>query len=254
MVLYATNIFDISAIIRGRTSSLRSFRGISPRTVAFLRVFSTIGQDTSVWPCWSSPVWNISRSTSKSPSPVGDPGMIGRSTDCLMPYPLVVLVSELSRLDRSIVQIIKLLDILVKREIRFIALKEDIRIFASMDSRVWPRPRHLESGRVVPEAPRAKPGWMAGRPRFSVTSTQESRKRPSPMSSGALRTLWLASSRSGWARPSDVAGMNLQGVPFRLDDRAHLVVAASTKWILSDRWTGRKMSPFAKQGPSVFRG
>ena len=111
-----------------------------PRTVAYLRV-STIGQDTGNQRLALlefarrehieiDEFLEVSASSRRS----GHERRIDGLLDAVSPGDLV-LVSELSRLGRSIGRIIELLDILVKREIRFIAAKEDIRIDGRQDIR-----------------------------------------------------------------------------------------------------------------------
>ena len=111
-----------------------------PKTVAYMRV-STIGQDTGnqrlallEFARREHIEIDESLEVSASSQRSGHDRKIDGLLDAVSSSDLV-LVSELSCLGRSIGRIIELLDILVKREIRIIAVKEDIRIDGRQDIR-----------------------------------------------------------------------------------------------------------------------
>src|SRR3984893_18121651 len=152
-------------------------------------------------------------SSRKKPHQRGIDGMLER----LAPGDRLI-VSELSRLGRSLGQVIHIVDELVKRKIRFTAIKESIHFEGKQDLQTKVMvalfacsPRSRESAHAKdwhPPAPRAdclaarrvcweSRGWMGKRKRSAFSCKSRSQRRPSPRLSASRGPPFTALSRQG---------------------------------------------------------
>ena len=116
----------------------------------------------------------------------------------------LILVSELSRLGRSVGQIIQLVDRLLKQRVQLVAIKENIRLngiqdlqtkvmitlfglFAEIErdlipsapKRAWPRPEQRDGCRGGRKGSLGRPSSRVGKPRFKASWPKRSRRRRS---------------------------------------------------------------------------